>query len=286
MIAPYLDAAELARRVSPAAAVAAIERTLRAGFDPADDPARTAVEVTHGQLLLMPSEAGPDVGVKVAAVAPDNPRVGLPRVQAVYVLLDAETLVVRAILDGAALTTLRTPAVSVAAIRPALPARPLDVVVYGRGPQAAAHVDTLVAVAELADVTIVGRGEDPGAALGAADVVVCATTATEPLFDSRRVKDDAIVIAVGSHEPHVRELDSALMARGQVIVEDAATALREAGDVVQAVADGAIGAADLVAMRDIVTGAVAPATDRPICFKSSGMAWEDLAVAAAAARDG
>jgi ornithine cyclodeaminase len=234
----------------------------------------------------MPSEAGPHVGVKIAAVAPGNPRIGLPRVQALYLLLDAETLAISAILDGAALTTLRTPAVSVAAIRPALPARPLNVVVYGRGPQAAAHVDTLAAVAELACVTVVGRGDDPGSALGAADVIVCATTATEPLFESRRVKDDAIVIAVGSHEPDVRELDSALMARSQVIVEDVATALREAGDVVQAVAGGALVETDLVSMRAVVTGAVAPATDRPVCFKSSGMAWEDLAVASAAARAG
>ena len=74
--------------------------------------------------------------------------------------------------------------------------------------------------------------------LRAADVVVCATTARTPLFDSTLLTDDVIVIAIGSHEPDARELDGALMGRAQVVVEDVATALRECGDVVLAIADG------------------------------------------------
>lgn len=59
---------------------------------------------------------------------------GLPRINAVYVLFDGVTLRPVALLDGSALTTLRTPAVSVAAIRQSLPPGPLRVVVYGTGP--------------------------------------------------------------------------------------------------------------------------------------------------------
>ena len=57
-------------------------------------------------------------------------------------------------------------------------------------------------------------------ALGAADVVVCATSARTPLFDSTLLRPDVIVIAVGSHESGARELDSALLARISVVVED------------------------------------------------------------------
>ena len=63
------------------------------------------------------------------------------------------------------------------------------------------------------------------AALGAADVVVCATSARTPLFDSMLLRPEVIVVAVGSHEPDARELDSTLLARSSVVVEDTATVL-------------------------------------------------------------
>ncbi|MGY1680133.1 ornithine cyclodeaminase family protein [Geodermatophilus sp. SYSU D01176] len=288
-----LDADAVAA-LGPVAAVRAITDALRGGLDPATDPPRAAVGLSHGQFLLMPSETPAAAGVKVVTVAPDNPARGLPRIQAAYLLFDRETLALRAVLDGAALTTLRTPAVSVAAVLPALPERPLHVAVVGAGPQAVGHVATLAAVRPLAGATHLVR--DPSrtplaaVALGtvradevlcAADVVVCATSARAPLFDSALLRDDAVVVAVGSHEPDARELDAALLGRATVVVEDVATALREAGDVVLAIADGALTAADLVPMRDVMTGGTEPPAGRPLVFKSVGMSWQDLVVAEA-----
>jgi ornithine cyclodeaminase len=289
---PFVTADRITELVTPEQAVDAIAAALR-HVDPAADPARSVVPVGSGQLLLMPSSTEAAVGVKLATVAPDNPASGLPRVQAVYVLFDAATLAPTAVFDGAALTTLRTAAVSVAAIGPALRARanPPRVVVFGAGPQAKGHVATLSAVSELTDVTYLVRNpqgrertlavgsDEAKAVLRAAEVVVCATTARTPLFDSTLLTDDVIVIAIGSHEPDARELDSALFARAQVVVEDVATALRECGDIVLAIEEGALNPGGLVTIRDMVTGAVPPATDRPVVFKGSGMAWQDLAVA-------
>ncbi|MBX7557437.1 hypothetical protein K1Y78_58625, partial [Streptomyces sp. tea 10] len=101
----------------------------------------------------------------------------------------------------------------------------------------------------------------------------------EPLFDGALVPDTACVVAMGSHEPQFRELDSALMGRAQVVVEDRATAMREAGDVIQAVADSSLHEDSLVGLADVVTGAVAPDETRPRVFKCVGMSWQDLAVA-------
>ena len=291
-----LDAAAVAA-LGPAGAVRAITDALRGGLDPATDPPRSAVGLSHGQFLLMPSEVPAAAGVKVVTVAPDNPARGLPRIQAVYLLFDRETLALRAVLDGTALTTLRTPAVSVAAVLPALPDRPLRVAVVGAGPQAVGHVATLAAVRPLAGATHLVRdpsrtplaavrlgSADADEALQAADVVVCATSARAPLFDSSLLRDDVVVVAVGSHEPDARELDAPLLGRATVVVEDAATALREAGDVVMATADGTLGADDLVPMRDVVTGTATPPIDRPLVFKSVGMSWQDLVVAEAVVR--
>ena len=287
----FLDADAVAA-LGPAGAVEAIIDALRRGLDPADDPPRLPVDLTSGQFLLMPSESPSAAGVKIATVAPGNPARGLPRIQAAYLLFDPRTLALRAVLDGTALTTLRTPAVSVAAVLPSLAHRPLRVAVVGAGPQAVGHVATLAAVRPLVAATYVVR--DPsrtslaavrlGSAesdetLRTADVVVCATSARSPLFDSAPLRDDAVVIAVGSHEPGARELDAALLDRSTVVVEDVATALREAGDVVLAIAEKVLDAADLVPMRDVVTGAVPPPADRPLVFKSVGMSWQDLVVA-------
>ncbi len=288
----YVDAVAVAR-LGPVAAVAAITDALRSGLDPAADPARVPVDLDHGQFLLMPSGSPSAVGVKVATVAPGNPSRGLPRIQAAYLLFDADTLQLRAILDGTALTTLRTPAVSVAAILGRLTDRPLRVAVIGAGPQAVGHMAALAAVRPLDDATFVVRDpQDPRGTvlldsrqaeevLRAADVVVCATSARSPLFDTELLRDDAVVVAVGSHEPDAREPDARLVGRACVIVEDVSTALREAGDVALAVDEGVLDRKDLVPMRDVVLGAVELPADRPLVFKSVGMAWQDLVVATA-----
>ena len=289
----FLDADAVAA-LGPAAAVRAITDALRGGVDPAADPPRVSVGLTQGQFLLMPSEAPGGAGVKVVTVAPANPTRDLPRIQAAYLLFDQETLALRAVLDGAALTTLRTPAVSVAAVLQRLPDRPLRLAVIGAGPQATGHVSTLAAFRPLECVTYlvrdpsrapldaVGLGSPPAEqAMRSADVVVCATSARSPVFDSALLRDEAVVVAVGSHEPDARELDAPLLGRATVVVEDVATALREAGDVVLTIAEGALTPVDLVPMRDVLTGAVALPADRPLVFKSVGMSWQDLAVAAA-----
>ena len=292
----YLDADQVAA-LGPAAAVQAITDALRGGLDPAADPARTGVDLSRGQFLLMPSETAAAAGVKVVTVAPETPAHGLPRIQAVYLLFDHDTLELRAVLDGTALTTLRTPAVSVAAVLPRLPDRMLRVAVIGAGPQATGHVATLSAVRRVEQASYVVR--DPSrttldavqlgsaqadAALSSADVVVCATSARTPVFDSTLLRDDVVVIAVGSHEADARELDAALLQRATVVVEDVATALREAGDVILAIDEGALDRGDLLEMRDVVAFSTAVPGDRPLVFKSVGMAWQDLVVAEAALR--
>ena len=283
--------ADAVAALGPGAAVQAVTDALRSGLDPAIDPPRIPVALTAGQFLLMPSETSTGAGVKVATVAPDNPARGLPRIQAVYLLFDQDTLALRAILDGTALTTLRTPAVSIAAVLGQLPDRALRVVVIGAGPQATGHAATLAAVRPLETTTYLVRDPSRTAldalalgsrqaddALGTADVVVCATSARTPVFDSALLGDEVVVVAVGSHEPDARELDAALLGRATVVVEDVATALREAGDVVMAIAEGTLRAAELVPIREL-TGTTTGPTTGPLVFKSVGMAWQDLVIA-------
>jgi len=302
---PWISAEEVYSRVSFGDAVAAYHRDLKAGVDPSKDLPKHIDGVTNGQVLLMPTQNPEFLGVKVVTVAPANPDHGLERIQGHYLLFDTATLSPVAIMDGVALTTLRTPAVSAAAAD-LLAAETCDhLVIFGYGPQAWGHVEALRAIRDIKRVTLVGRNRERAqvmadqitasgipATVGTADdvkdsnLIVCATTAREPVFDGSLVPDDACVIAVGSHETDARELDTALIARSQVIVEDLGHVMIEGGDIVMPINEGAITLDHVSTIRDLVIGTVAVDRSRPRVFKSSGMPWEDLVVAAEVYRRG
>ncbi|MFJ6620357.1 ornithine cyclodeaminase family protein [Kitasatospora sp. NPDC091335] len=281
--------------VGPTGAVGAIERVLLDGFDPEAAPARSAVPVPAGELLLMPAAAGRYAGVKIAGVAPANPERGLPRITGSYLLLDGPTLQPLALLDGAALTALRTPAVTAAALRRLAVPDAEHLVLFGSGPQAYGHLDALLAVRPLRRLTVVARNAERAQALAAygrglgltaeaggpeavrdADLVVCCTTARTPLFDGALVPAHAAVAAVGSHEPDAREVDEMLVRRAELYVEARTVAAREAGDLLMA----GVAGRQLWNLAELVRGDALVPDGRPRFFKSVGMAWEDLAVAA------
>ncbi len=301
---PYLDAGAV-RSLSMTDAVDALERALLEGVDASADPPRTVVSGDGGQLLVMPSSAGGRFSVKVVSVAPapegDARGPTLPRIQGLVVIFDPTTLAPAALVHGAALTSVRTPAVSALAVRHLARPDARRLVVFGSGPQAEGHVAAMSAVRRIEDVVVVGRHHGRAAALAArvaqsglrcrvgaaadvadADLVVCATTASQPLFDGRLVGDGTCVVAVGSHQPDVREVDGGLVRRSRIVVEERGTALREAGDLVLA----GVTADDVTPLGDVVRRSRASGSDweadRPTLVKTVGMAWEDAVVAAKA----
>ncbi|HEV3309020.1 MAG TPA: ornithine cyclodeaminase family protein, partial [Chloroflexota bacterium] len=162
---PILSADDVEQALTRGQAAEAVSRALQVGLEPSGDSERVIVELTSGQFLLMPSATTSSVGLKAVTVAAGNPSRGLPRIQGAYLLFGSETLELRAILDGIALTNLRTPAVSIAATSPLLARfiRPIEVVAFGAGPQAIGHVEALEACSsvELADVTYIVRRPEP-----------------------------------------------------------------------------------------------------------------------------
>ncbi|TWS21112.1 ornithine cyclodeaminase family protein [Tsukamurella asaccharolytica] len=296
---PFVSADRLNELISPDRARDLLRNVLSSGFDVAGDPPRLSVDAGAGHLLIMPSDLDRWVGVKIASVAPGNPALGLERIQAVYLVMDGATLTPSLLIDGTALTALRTPAMTAVAADALADPESSRLLVYGTGPQARAHVRAIAAVRELTSVRLIGRNRDrlldavaaisatgidaqPGSTedITEADMIVCATSAEVPLFDGRLVRDGAFVAAIGSHEPDRRELDGTLLERSLVVVEDVATALVSSGDVVLARSEGNLRSDDLVSITDVARGRTKRDPDRPNVFKGAGMSWQDLAVAA------
>lgn len=306
-----LEADDLADLLSYRQAVDAVTEALRGGVDPAKDHPRIGADDRNGEILMMPASGADFSGVKVLTVARGNPSLGFPTIQGSYLLFQQPTLHPVALLEGAALTALRTPAVSFSAVAPVLPLGVgIRVVIFGAGVQAKAHFVCLTEViaaepgGHVAALTVVAPSPDGARTwvpegtellllddervaehLAEADLVICATTARTPLFDSDAIRDGAIVIVVGSHEPDAREVDGRLLARATVVVENVETAVRECGDIVIAIDEGHVDPARLVPMRQFVVSPTgAEVGTGPVVFKSSGMSWEDLVIAEAAYR--
>ncbi len=111
-----IDAQELGRRLTMAAAIDALGSAFH-DLDPSVTPMRSSVDTPAGSLLLMPASGVAGVGVKLVTLSPENPAMGRPLVNAVYVLFDPTSQMPEAVIDGAALTALRTAAVSGLATR-------------------------------------------------------------------------------------------------------------------------------------------------------------------------
>jgi ornithine cyclodeaminase len=260
----------------------------------------------EGTLLLMPAwQAGGATGVKIVHVAPGNARRGLPAVHAAYLLSDAATGAPIALLDGGELTDRRTAAASVLAA--GYLARPDSrrLLLIGSGKVAAALAAAYPSRFPIEDIAIwsptPGNARGLAARLraqeglparaveqpdpGAADIVACATLSTAPLVVGAAVRPGTHVDLVGAYRPDMRESDGALLARATLAVDTRAGALAEAGDLLLAIAEGAIRREDVAAdLFDLCAGRHPGRTraDEITVFKSVGWAGEDLAAAALA----
>ena len=201
--------------------------------------------------------------------------------------------------DATAVTTLRTGAVSGVATDLLAPPDAGRLVVIGTGAQAPDQVRAVHAVRPLSRLTLVGRDRgraddlaslladelggvhveatlDVGAALEAAEIVCCSTTATEPLFALGALPERVHVNAIGSFRPTMRELPDELLGDGLVVIDERGAILEESGEVRHALDAGVIGVDDLVELGVALTEGVDP-TPRTT-FKSVGVAVQDWAV--------
>ncbi|MBO1074939.1 bifunctional Delta(1)-pyrroline-2-carboxylate/Delta(1)-piperideine-2-carboxylate reductase [Roseomonas marmotae] len=260
-------------------------------------------DAAEGTLLLMPAwQPHRFTGVKIVHVNPSNARSpGMQAVHSVYLLSDGESGQPLCMLDGSMLTDRRTAAASVLAATYLARPESSRLLLLGSGKVAHALAEAYAERFPLREVRVWSRRPESAARLArilaesglpahavaepdpaGADIVTAATLSTTPLFDGAAVAPGTHVDLVGAFRRDMRESDSTLVRRARLFVDTRAGALAEAGDVVQAIVEGAIDAGHIQAdLFDLCRGTHLGRREAEeiTLFKSVGWAGEDLAAA-------
>lgn len=231
-------------------------------------------------------------------------RHGLPSIQGVITLSDADTGVPLAVMDSIRITVLRTAAATGVAVAHLADEAARTATLVGCGAQAETQLLAVAAVRHLERVWVADLDAERarafatrmGAALGipvevaadlpaatlASDIVVTCTPSCEPLLGPGHVRPGTMIAAVGADNPDKHEIHPDLMAAAKVVVDSIEQAA-EIGDLHHAIEAGAMVAQDVHAELGAVAAGLRPgrqSEDEIIVFDSTGTALQDVASAA------
>ena len=242
---------------------------------------------------------------KVNANFPRNPVArGLPTIQGVIALFDAESGEVLALMDSIEITGLRTAAASAVAARHLAPRGAQRLTIVGCGIQGRHHARAMLHARAITHVRLADRDrrtaerlaqelagettalvevvDDHRAASRDSDIVVTCTPAREPVLDSADLPTGGFVAAVGADSEDKQEITPAAMARCAVVV-DILEQCASIGELHHAIAAGTMSRNDVRAdLATVVSGRAAGrfAPGETVVFDSTGTALEDVAAAA------
>ena len=241
---------------------------------------------------------------KSGSVNPADAHAQLPTVHAVSSALDSVTGELVAVMDGTAVTTLRTAAGSAVAVD-ALAVPDADRLgVLGSGTQALAHVRAIARIRDLTSVRLWSpnprrRAQAPETlaaqlpfpveavataqeAVTDASVVAACTLSTTPVVHGAWLTPGCTVVSVGSFEPTRSEVDPDVLRRSAaVVVDDPETAAEHAGPIVDVLREGLLTYDDLIPLGAVLTGRRSARTrpDDIVHHNSVGLGIQDAAAA-------
>jgi ornithine cyclodeaminase len=306
-----LSAADVKQALPMSAAIEVMRRAYgQLSANEADVPLRTRLQTDKGLVLLMPAflRQSRELGFKMVSIWGDNSSRGLPMLTALALVLDPDTGQPLALLNGEALTAIRTGAGG--GLAADLLARPdaKVVAVFGAGVQARTQLEAVCVVRQVTEVRIFARtpvavekfaeeirawpnaptvlvGGSRRAVVAGADIVIAATTSDKPVFDGRYLSPGTHITGVGSYAPHMQEVDEVTVQRSKVVVDSLKACLAEAGDLIIPLEKNLISKLDLHGeIGAIVNGQLSgrESAEEITFFKSVGVAVQDAAAAAAA----
>eukprot|EP00768_Dysnectes_brevis_P007432 gnl/Dysnectes_brevis/6273_a9618_305.p1 GENE.gnl/Dysnectes_brevis/6273_a9618_305~~gnl/Dysnectes_brevis/6273_a9618_305.p1 ORF type:complete len:309 (-),score=131.69 gnl/Dysnectes_brevis/6273_a9618_305:96-1022(-) len=272
-------------------------------------PLRTTIPSKEGTTLFMPALAGDKLGIKVVSVRGGNRARGISTVPAIYLDMDDTTGQVTTILDGEALTYLRTGAAS--GVAAAALARPdsSKLLVLGCGKQGHAAAEAICeAMPTITEIALwdmfpaaitrfrkwiaekyprVSVVEKPKEELTAwADIILTATTSSSPVFKDEDVQPGTHISGVGAYLPTMQEIPAATVARCHLVVDTRSGCLAEAGDILIPMQAGLFGPEHVQGEIGEITLGMKPGrtSDEQITFfKTVGSSCTDVVVGSAIA---
>jgi ornithine cyclodeaminase/alanine dehydrogenase-like protein (mu-crystallin family) len=295
---------EVEVRLDPGRLVGVIEEAFRSRYPYALIPLRTQMRLADGVFLIMPcyDRRRRALGMKLIMVL-DNPPTPELKIQAMYLLLDANTGEPMAGMSAAHLTDLRTAAASAVATKYLAREDVRVLGIFGTGRQARSHLRLLRLARNFERFLVSGidRGQSREFAqemareLGApvesvysracaaeSDVLCTCTTSTTPLFDGHLLRPGTHLNCIGAFRPDTREVDSVTVLRSRVVVDTYEGAFAEAGDLLIPMSEGVITRTHILAdLHELLMGMKVVRRDREqiTMFKSVGVALGDLAAA-------
>jgi ornithine cyclodeaminase len=305
---PSIGPRELAELVTMDEAIALVDKTMRIlSSGGAVSPERWAMPVRDGARMgIMPgvsSQLG-RFGIKVLSLFPPSQRSNLPSHQGVMLMFDLATGQPLCIIEGNALTSLRTAAASAVATRALSKPDASRLAILGCGEQARLHVEAIAKVRpirsvnlwnrtraraeELADRYVSQLGFDVRVvdsvrdAADGADIICTLTAAAEPVLRGQDLSPGQHLNIVGSSQNGPREVDDALVARARYVADCREHVLSQGAELISAVSNGLVGFDHVVGeIGDVLDGRVQGrlASDDITLYKSLGHIVQDLAVA-------
>jgi len=284
--------------------IAAVESVFRAfGEGAVAPPGSLGIHVDGGGFHIKAAAVGRTFAAKINANFPANPgRHGLPTIQGVVVVSDADRGTPLAIMDSMEITTLRTAAASAVAAKYLAREDAAVVTICGCGVQGRAHLEALTRVRAVrhafacdADRASASRFADDmqrtlGIAVDAArldeaidgsDIVVTSTPSRTAFIRREHLHPGLFIAAVGADHPEKSEIDPAALVMTRVVVDllDQAATM---GDLHHAIAAGVMRREDVHADLGQIIAGLRPARvsdDEIFLFDSTGTALQDAVAA-------
>lgn len=309
-----LNAAEVRQALPMAAAVAAMKAAYaELARGQVSLPLRTQVDVSvyGGVALFMPAyAAGSDaLAVKAVSVYPGNAGRGLPTIHGVVLLFEASSGRPVALLEGGALTAIRTGAASGAATDLLARSDAHVAAIIGSGVQARTQLEAICTVRTVEEVRVFSidrkqaerfaeemAGQDPipsrvvvagdaESAVQGADIICTATTSLTPVFAAHALSPGAHINAVGAFRPDMQEIPEETVRRARLVVDQREAVLAEAGDILIPLQRGALDESHIYAELGAIAAGQMPGRENAeqiTLFKSVGLAVQDAVAASVA----
>jgi ornithine cyclodeaminase len=304
-----IDGATVEALVTAAEAIELAEGALR----------KTSSGIAHQDIrrtLDMPGMAGsclslmyaslsdqPHFGSKVLSVSPQNFEHGLPSHQGGVLLFEKEYGRPVALINGHAITGLRTPAATAVATRTLSRRESCELAVIGYGEQAERHIEAIASVRPITRVRVWGRDPKrasmfaeaqnekgfrtepfPAAkdAVAGADIVCTVTSAKFPVLQGEWLTPGMHINAVGASVAALQELDTECVVRSKIWVDYMPMAMTSASDLIEPLAKGVIDKSQIVGEIGAVLNGAAPGrrdVSEITLYRSLGVPAQDIELA-------